>query len=366
LPGINRPGINRPGEGDRPGGGDRPGINRPERPTTLPGEIGGRPGLGNRPGGGDRPGGITRPERPTTLPEWVQRPNRPGGDNDNIHKLPDWVGNRNPGQINNRWQNALQRPGYDRWLERNPSRFARWNFWGSNVRFRWSYHHRHFNWFGPTWWSQHYHPCGGWHYHYYYNNYRPSFWWSRPTFLSLNQWFTWAAPQTVWSEPIYYDYGQGGNVYYQDNTVYFNGQPLGSADDYAASAAALATVEPPASEDEAAAAEWMPLGTFAVSSSDSEQMPTRSVQLAVNKQGVVSGTLFNETTETAQTLLGQVDKETQRVALRIGESDDVIMETGLYNLTQDECPVMVHFGPDKVEYWLLVRLEYPEELDGAE
>ena len=56
-----------------------------------------------------------------------------------------------------------------------------------------------------------------------------------------------------------------------------------------------------------------------------------------------------------------MDKDTQRVAFRIGESDQIVVETGLYNLTQEQAPVLVHFGADKVENWLLVRLEAPEK-----
>ncbi|MFZ5832819.1 MAG: hypothetical protein ACOY3P_22260 [Planctomycetota bacterium] len=105
----------------------------------------------------------------------------------------------------------------------------------------------------------------------------------------------------------------------------------------------------------------MPLGTFAVAADEKDVDPTRVIQLAVNKQGVVSGTLFNTETDEARTVQGQVDKETQRVTLRIGESENIIVETGLYNLTQNESPVLVHFGPDKVETYVLVRLENPEE-----
>ena len=61
---------------------------------------------------------------------------------------------------------------------------------------------------------------------------------------------------------------------------------------------------------------------------------------------------------------GQVDKETQRVAFRVGESDDIIVESGLYNLTQEYAPVLVHFGADRVEDWLLVRIENPEDEQG--
>ena len=35
------------------------------------------------------------------------------------------------------------------------------------------------------------------------------------------------------------------------------------------------------------------------------------------------------------------------------------METAIYNLTQDESTALVHFGEDKTQTWLMVRL--PEE-----
>jgi hypothetical protein len=105
----------------------------------------------------------------------------------------------------------------------------------------------------------------------------------------------------------------------------------------------------------------MPLGTFAISASEKDVDPNRVLQLAVDKQGVVSGTLYNTETDDAQTVQGQVDKDTQRVAFRVGESEDLVAETGLYNLTQDEVPLLVHFGADKTENYLLVRMEQPEE-----
>ena len=174
-------------------------------------------------------------------------------------------------------------------------------------------------------------------------------------------WFNWSAPATVWSQPVYYDYGTGGNVVYQDNSVYINGQQVATADEFAQSAAVLATVPPPASEEEAAQADWLPLGTFAVASDEKDVDPSRVLQLAVSKDGIISGTLYNTVTDQAESVQGQVDKDTQRVAFRIGESEDVIVETGLYNLTQEETPVLVHFGSDRFENWLLVRLEQPED-----
>jgi len=66
-------------------------------------------------------------------------------------------------------------------------------------------------------------------------------------------------------------------------------------------------------------------------------------------------------TDQCQTVQGQVDQDTQRVAFRIGESDNIVAETGLYNLTQEEAPVLIHFGTERTENYLLVRLEYAED-----
>ncbi|MEZ6044173.1 MAG: hypothetical protein R3C11_01035 [Planctomycetaceae bacterium] len=41
-----------------------------------------------------------------------------------------------------------------------------------------------------------------------------------------------------------------------------------------------------------------------------------------------------------------------------------MMESGIYNLTQDQTVVLVHFGTERTEEWLLVRLDQPEE-EGA-
>ena len=178
-------------------------------------------------------------------------------------------------------------------------------------------------------------------------------------------WFTWQAPATVWAQPVYYDYGQGGNVVYNNNSVYINGDQVATTTEFAQSAAELATVPPPASEEEAEQVEWMPLGTFAVSAGEKDVDPNRIVQLAISKTGIVSGTLYNTQTDQTQSVQGQVDKDTQRVAFRIGESEDIVVESGLYNLTQEQAPLLVHFGPDKVENWLLVRLEDPAPEDNS-
>jgi hypothetical protein len=50
--------------------------------------------------------------------------------------------------------------------------------------------------------------------------------------------------------------------------------------------------------------------------------------------------------------------------MMMADRTDVVLETGLYNLTQEEAPAMIHFGAEKSEQALLVRLEEPEEGSG--
>ena len=113
---------------------------------------------------------------------------------------------------------------------------------------------------------------------------------------------------------------------------------------------------PPAAED------WMPLGVFAVTT-DGEPNgaePTMFLQLAVSKQGVISGTFQNTATDTAQQIEGMVDKETQRAAWVPKGKQAPIMETGISNLTQDTTPALVHFADGTTQQWLLVRLDQAE------
>jgi hypothetical protein len=155
---------------------------------------------------------------------------------------------------------------------------------------------------------------------------------------------------------VYYNYGE--NVYYDDGSVYYGDQPVCSEAEYADQAEAIATSVPeakPAPED------WMPLGVFAITS-DGEPTgadPTMFLQLAVSKQGVISGTFQNTATNTAKAIEGMVDKQTQRAAwTAVGESRP-LMEVGIVNLTQDATPALVHFPDDSTQRVLLVRLEKP-------
>ncbi len=61
-----------------------------------------------------------------------------------------------------------------------------------------------------------------------------------------------------------------------------------------------------------------------------------------------------------------VDKNTQRAAWTIGDNKSNVLETGVNNLTQDETSVLVHFGTERTQTWLMVRLEDPESEQAAE
>jgi hypothetical protein len=153
------------------------------------------------------------------------------------------------------------------------------------------------------------------------------------------------------TEPMYYDYGN--TVTYQDNSVYMNGQDMGTADQYYDQAQTLADTG--AQAQPADDQQWMPLGVFAMTHGD-QTKANLILQLAVNKDGVIRGNYTATLTNDTKPVQGSVDKKTQRAAWTIGDNKDNVIETGIYNLTKDEAPALVHFGKDKTEQWVLVRL----------
>ena len=162
---------------------------------------------------------------------------------------------------------------------------------------------------------------------------------------------------------MYYAYGQGGNVYYENNVVYVNGQASGTPEQYYQQAQSLAAAAPPADQVNAEPQEWLPLGVFALTSEDTGDSQA-VIQLAVNKQGVIAGTYYNEANQVSRPIQGTVDVQTQRAAMRFADNKntDRVLETGIDNLTQDEAPSLLHFGAEQSQPMLLVRLKQP---DGA-
>ncbi len=166
----------------------------------------------------------------------------------------------------------------------------------------------------------------------------------------------------AWPQPIYYRYGTGGNVYYQNNTVYIDNRQYASAAQYYQEASTIASSAPKMDEQQAEKIEWMPLGVFAITA-DEVNASSMYLQLAVSKEGMIAGTFYNESTGAVHPVEGAVDQKTQRAAWKAadGTNANLIMETGIYDLTEDQASVLMHFGPDETQTALLVRLEEPKE-----
>src|SRR5262249_31952424 len=159
---------------------------------------------------------------------------------------------------------------------------------------------------------------------------------------------------------VYYDYGS--TIVYQNNNVYVNGDDVGSAAEYAQQAQALAArgqaSQPPPKT------KWQPLGVFALAQAD-EKTSNNLFQLALDAEGVIRGNYYDALMDSSVPVYGSVDKKTQRAAWTIGDKKDTVFETGLYNLSKEQTPVLVHFGKDKTQQWLLVRMEQPREQPGG-
>lgn len=209
------------------------------------------------------------------------------------------------------------------------------------------------------------------------------------------------------AEPCpYVPYYYGSNIVYRDNMVYINNVPYVSAADYyqqarllAQSADAvvqsnpqpivinnvvqpepqLAMNEPVNNRDDAKATqqtvakpiapsteEWMPMGTFAFLEDDDKDNPEKILQLAANKKGQIRGNYVDEKTSEAKQLVGAVDPKTQRVAFHFVGDDKTVMECGLWNLTQDSVPILLHSGNDKTVQMSLVRLDKPDGEENAD
>jgi hypothetical protein len=133
---------------------------------------------------------------------------------------------------------------------------------------------------------------------------------------------------------------------------------VGSAAEYAEQATQFADRgrEATPTEDE----QWQPLGVFGMVQGE-ETTAQHIFQLAVNPAGVVRGNYYDALADNTIPVYGTVDRGSQRAAWSIGEKREIVYEAGLNNLTQSEAPVLVHYGNERTEQMLLVRLEEPQE-----
>ena len=233
-----------------------------------------------------------------------------------------------------------------------PTNSARLQSVAQNVRTQFAANHR--NAFTPQWWQNRALTNVTnirWYPHWWAQ--RGSYYWWRPlNWVGLTVWL----PGVAWSSPVTYDYGN--NISYQEDGVYVNGQRKYSSDDYYQQVRTIALSEPQGVSEKS---EWMPLGVFALQRPKADS-PHAILQLAVSKEGAIAGTFYNVATEKTRPVHGTIDKQTQRAAWTVGNGAEnkMIMETGAYNLTQDQTQILVHLGPDNARKWLLVRMEAPK------
>jgi hypothetical protein len=166
----------------------------------------------------------------------------------------------------------------------------------------------------------------------------------------------WVGTGYGWTDAVPYSYGE--NVYYQDDSVYYGDQPVATAEEYAQQAETIVASAPEVAPEKA---DWLPLGVFALTQDGQKSGPdpTLFLQLAISKEGVISGTSHNTTTNQTQTVEGLADKASQRVAWAVEGKTRPIMETGISNLTTDTGPALVHFADGQTQQWLMVRLDEP-------
>jgi len=200
------------------------------------------------------------------------------------------------------------------------------------------------NYFNHNWWHDH---PGAW----FAAGWGLGTAWGWSTWPVLGGWYGWGAGVA----PVYYDYGT--NVTYDGDEVYYGDQPYASADDYYQQAVDIANNAPATGDTEG---EWKPLGVFGLVQGDQDSA-SAVFQLATNKQGAIAGNFADSLTGSTMQVHGSVDQKTQRAAWTVGDNKDTVYEAGIVNLTKEQAPVLVHFGKDRTQQWLLVRLKQPDQ-----
>jgi hypothetical protein len=249
------------------------------------------------------------------------------------------------------------------------------NDWDHRNRHRGRDHDRHDVPFRGDWWSHHAHDVHhrrhdhsrfafdlylGSHARH-HHHVHPYYWWHWAPAPRLSTWVTYN-----WATPYYWDYGPGQYIHCANNVIYVNGNWFAPAPVYYRQTVLLAQSAPVVTEQQAAQLDWLPLGVFAMVP-EGGVASDLLVQLAVTSDGMLGGTVFNQATGASFPLEGMVDGQTQRAAWTYvdEQNQQVTMETGLYNLTKPEATMLVHFGPEQMQVWQLVRLEQPAD-DGQQ
>ena len=89
---------------------------------------------------------------------------------------------------------------------------------------------------------------------------------------------------------------------------------------------------------------------------DEQDETTREMQIALNKQGTISGTLCNTTADATPPIVVRSTSRSGAPAVTPAARTNAVAETGISNLTQDQTSILLHLGKERAEEYLLVRL----------
>jgi hypothetical protein len=180
--------------------------------------------------------------------------------------------------------------------------------------------------------------------------------WTAARIWSAPAWGTVSSYAGYPAEPAYYDYGE--TVVYSGDTVVVNGTTEVPAAEYEQQAVALADAGK-ATRDEPKPDDFQLLGVFAMVQ-EGDEKSTNIFQLGLGKDGLIRGNYYNALTDTTEPVFGSVDKKTQRAAWTVADRKSPVYEVGIANLTRDETTMLVHFGKDNRQQFMLVRIKQPE------
>lgn len=103
--------------------------------------------------------------------------------------------------------------------------------------------------------------------------------------------------------------------------------------------------------------QWLPLGTFVMADDlNYTQDSSYYVQLAVNRDGFVSGSMFNSQDNQVLPVVGRIDPRTQQLAFSVQGWSEVF-STSVYDLTQNQASVLVMRGPQDYQVDYMVRVQ---------
>jgi len=364
APSIGRPAIGQlPAAPSRPilGGGPSVGtLPSPERPVLGGGpSVGGLPTVGNRPvlGGGPVIGqtptlpGTVRPSQPVTADRLDQFLNRPPGANQPVAgQLPAPPADGKGPILGDR--PIIDRPIMPNLGEKILAEEIRKEIVGRRIeraahvrdRIRELYfreNHPFMHWWAHMWTK---HPIWSW-----WRVTMPYRWanWGSVT--------SWCGYSGSYAQPVSYEYSDQG--------VYANGQEVQVDDEYSKQARELAKagadlLQQKIDAQEADKLEWLPLGVFSLCDSKDGD-PTIFLQLAISREGIIAGSYANTQTNENLALRGGADRESTRLAFTIGSNDDVVVETGLVNVTEEQTSAMIHYAGTR-QNWILVRMADPQ------